>query len=74
MFENRMLRKILGPKSEEDGGGWRKLHAEDLQVDDFYSSLNISFLVLLLAREPALGQGPLIRGVSRSHTTMHHSR
>ena len=42
MFENRMGRKILGPKREEEGGGWRKLHAEELQVDDFYSSLNIS--------------------------------
>jgi len=41
MFENRMLRKIPGPKREEEGGSWRKLHTEELQVDDFYSSLNI---------------------------------
>jgi len=44
-----MPRKLLGPKSEEEGGDWRKLHAGDLQVDDFYSSLNISVLVLFLA-------------------------
>jgi hypothetical protein len=49
VFENRMPRKLLGPKSEEEGGHWRKLHAGDLQVDDFYSSLNISVLVLFLA-------------------------
>jgi hypothetical protein len=37
MFENRMLRKIPGPKREEVGGGWRKLHTEKLQADDFNS-------------------------------------
>lgn len=41
MFENNMLRNLLGPKREEEGGGWRKLHTEELQVDDFCSSLNI---------------------------------
>jgi len=47
MFENRMLRNILGPKREEEGGGWRKMRTEELQVDDFYSSLNISSVIKL---------------------------
>jgi hypothetical protein len=25
-FENRMLRRIFGPKRDEVTGGWRKLH------------------------------------------------
>jgi hypothetical protein len=28
MSENRVLRKIFGPKSDEMMGGWRKLHNE----------------------------------------------
>jgi hypothetical protein len=38
VFENRVLRKIHGPKREEDGS-WRKLHNDELR--DLYSSLNI---------------------------------
>jgi hypothetical protein len=30
MFENRMLRKIFGPKRNEITGEWRKLHNEEL--------------------------------------------
>jgi hypothetical protein len=26
VFENRVLRRIFGPKREEVTGGWRKLH------------------------------------------------
>jgi hypothetical protein len=29
-FENRELRRIFGPKSEEVAGGWRRLHNEEL--------------------------------------------
>jgi hypothetical protein len=36
--EIRVLRKIFGPKREEDGS-WRKLHNDELH--DLYSSLNI---------------------------------
>jgi hypothetical protein len=39
VFENRVLRSILGPKREEVTGKWRKLHKEEL--DDLYSSPNI---------------------------------
>jgi hypothetical protein len=38
VFENRVLRKIFGPKREEDGS-WRKLHNDELH--SLYSSSNI---------------------------------
>jgi hypothetical protein len=38
VFENRVLRKIFGPKREEDGL-WRKLHNDELH--DLYSFPNI---------------------------------
>jgi hypothetical protein len=38
VFENRVLRKIFGPKREEDGS-WRKLHNDELHNP--YSSPNI---------------------------------
>jgi hypothetical protein len=38
VFENRVLRKIFGPKREEDGS-WRKLHNDELH--NIYSSPNI---------------------------------
>jgi hypothetical protein len=30
VFENRVLRKIFGPKRDEVIGGWRKLHNKEL--------------------------------------------
>jgi hypothetical protein len=30
MFENRVLRRIFGPKWDEVTGSWRKLHNEEL--------------------------------------------
>jgi len=30
MFENRVLRRIFGPKRDEVTGEWRKLHNEEL--------------------------------------------
>jgi hypothetical protein len=30
VFENRVLRRIFGPKRDEMTGGWRKLHNEEL--------------------------------------------
>jgi hypothetical protein len=38
VFENRVLRRVFGPKREEDGS-WRKLHNDELH--SLYSSLNI---------------------------------
>jgi hypothetical protein len=31
VFENRVLRRIFGPKREEVTEGWRKLHNEELR-------------------------------------------
>jgi hypothetical protein len=39
MFENRMLRRIFGPRRNEAIGGWRKLHSKELH--NVYSSPNI---------------------------------
>jgi hypothetical protein len=39
VFQNSVLRKILGPKRGEVTGEWRKLHNEELR--DLYSSLSI---------------------------------
>jgi hypothetical protein len=36
MSENRVLRRIFGPKKDEVTGGWRKLHDENLHVDLFF--------------------------------------
>jgi hypothetical protein len=42
VFENRVLRKIFGPKREEDES-WRKLHNDELH--DLYSSPNILMMI-----------------------------
>jgi hypothetical protein len=39
VFENRVLRRIFGPKRDEVTGEWRKLHNEKLH--DLYSSPSI---------------------------------
>jgi hypothetical protein len=39
VFENRVLRRIFGPKREEVMGEWRKLHSEELH--NLYSSPDI---------------------------------
>ena len=39
VFENRVLRRIFGPKRDELTREWRKLHNEEL--NDLYSSPNI---------------------------------
>jgi hypothetical protein len=39
VFENRVLRRIFGPKRDEVTGGWRKLHNEEFH--SFYSSPSI---------------------------------
>jgi hypothetical protein len=39
VFENRMMRRIFGPKIDEVTGEWRKLHNDELL--DLYSSPTI---------------------------------
>jgi hypothetical protein len=39
VFENRVLRRIFGPKRDEVTGEWRKLHNEELR--DSYCSPSI---------------------------------
>jgi hypothetical protein len=39
VFENRVLRRIFGPKRDEVTGNWRKLHNEELH--NLYFSRNI---------------------------------
>jgi hypothetical protein len=39
VFENRVLRRIFGPKRDEVTRGWRKLRNEELR--DLYSSPSI---------------------------------
>jgi hypothetical protein len=39
VFENRVLRRIFGPKRDDVTGDWRKLHNEELH--NLYSSPNI---------------------------------
>jgi hypothetical protein len=39
VFENKVLRRIFGPKRDEVTGEWRRLHNEELYA--LYSSPNI---------------------------------
>ena len=45
VFENRVLRRVFGPKRDEVTGEWRKLHNEELR--DLYSLPNIVRVVKL---------------------------
>ena len=44
MFENRVLRRVFGPKGDEVIGDWRKLHNEEL--NDLYPLPNIVRVVI----------------------------
>jgi hypothetical protein len=39
LFENRVLRRMFGPKREEVVGGWRRQHNEELH--NLYASPNV---------------------------------
>ena len=43
VFENRVFRRIFGPKRDEVTGEWRKLHNEER--NDMYSSRNIVWVI-----------------------------
>jgi len=44
VLENRVLRRIFGPKGDEVTGEWRKLHSEDL--NDLHSSHSVRVIKL----------------------------
>jgi len=43
VFENRVLRRIFGPKRDEVTGEWRKQHNEE--INDLYSSPSIVWVI-----------------------------
>jgi hypothetical protein len=45
VFENRVLKRIFGPKRDKVTGEWRKLHNKELL--DLYSSPNIIRIIKL---------------------------
>jgi hypothetical protein len=51
VFENRVLRRIFGPKRDEVTGGWRKLHNEKLH--NLYPSPSI--IRMIKSRNTRLG-------------------
>jgi hypothetical protein len=51
MFQNRMLRRMFGPKSESVIGGWRKVHSEGLH------SLCTSPDIISVIKEAEMGMG-----------------
>jgi hypothetical protein len=53
VFENRVLRRIFGPKRDEVTGCWRKLHNEELH--SLYSSPSI--IRMIKSRRMRWGQG-----------------
>jgi hypothetical protein len=43
VFEDRVLRRIFGPKREEGAGDWRRLHDEELH--NFHASPNAIMVI-----------------------------
>jgi hypothetical protein len=52
VFENRVLRRISGPKREEVAGGWRRLCNEELH--NLYTSPNI--MQVMISRRDGQGR------------------
>jgi hypothetical protein len=48
VYENRVLRRIFGPKRDKVTGEWRKLHNEEL--NDLYFSPNVVWVIKLRMR------------------------
>jgi hypothetical protein len=58
VFGNRVLRRIFGPKREEDGS-WRKLH--NYEIHKLYSSTNIVRVIKLSRMRWHVWGGPKVR-------------
>jgi hypothetical protein len=72
--ENRVLRRIFGPKRDEVSGGWRKLHNEELH--GLYSSPSI---VRVIKARRMRGAGNVarmgeVRGACKILVGMHDGR
>jgi hypothetical protein len=67
LFENRVLRRIFGPKRDEVTGEWSKLHNEELC--DVYCLLNIilvvkSRIIRWAGHVARMGRGEVYTGIS----------
>ena len=65
VFENRVLRRVCGPKRDEVTGEWKKLHNEELS--DLYSLPNIVRVVKSIRMRWAvhvarMGEGRCVQG------------
>jgi len=58
VFENRVLKRIFGPKRDEVTGEWRKLHNEEL--NDLFSSPSV---VRVIKSRRMRWAGPVARSV-----------
>jgi hypothetical protein len=67
MFENRVLRRIFGPKREEVAGGWRGLHNEELH--NLYAAPNI-IRVIKSRRMRRAGRVPRMGEMRNAYSTL----
>jgi hypothetical protein len=68
VFENRVFRRIFGPKRDEVTGGWRKLQNEELH--GLYSSSSIIRMMTWAGHVARMGEKVLdIGGKSRRNET-----
>jgi len=65
VFENRVLRRVFGSKSDEVTGEWRKLHNEEL--NDMYASPDIVRVIKSRRMRWAGHLAPMGRGVWWGH-------
>jgi hypothetical protein len=62
LFENRLLRRILGPKRDEVTGSWRKLHNKELH--NLYTSPSI--IRMISVKEDEMGRACSTNGTKRN--------
>jgi len=64
LFENRVLRRIFGPKRDEVTGKWRKLHNEE-QNNLCYTS---NLVLVIKSRRMILAEHVALLGRGEVHT------